>query len=165
MIAAHMDKSKRGATFLAKNTPMTVRGELLDLIRSNPRKGQDSLFREFIALIDSNDEYRESVYRYFFTNAFDSIQKELRAEKSPSTLAASMATRLERQEAIAEGVKRTVNQLVLLMLTMPNGKAMRYCTGKEMGTFGAGYAKIAKRVGTKVVGQVLNEEEVRKLME
>lgn len=48
---------------------------------------------------------------------------------------------------------------------MPNGKRMRYCTGREMATFGAGYQRIAKMVGPNaMVGSKLNEQQVRKAM-
>ena len=61
-------------------------------------------------------------------------------------------------------MKQTVQQIALLFLTMPNGKAMRYCTGTEMKDFGKSYERIAKRVGSKTVGEVLNEDEVQRLM-
>ena len=44
---------------------------------------------------------------------------------------------------------------------MPNGKEMRDCTGVEMGKFGEGYAKIAQKVGARLVGEVLDESGVR----
>jgi hypothetical protein len=75
----------------------------------------------------------------------------------------------ERRAEIAEQVAATAEsikqQLLLLNLEMPNGKRMRYCTGREMGNFGEAYRRIAKRVGTKLVGAVLDETGVRKLMQ
>ncbi len=56
-------------------------------------------------------------------------------------------------------------KVVLLNLPMPNGKPMRACTGAEMAGFGAGYARIAEKVGTaNLVGAVLSEAQVRPLM-
>jgi hypothetical protein len=69
---------------------------------------------------------------------------------------------IEAQLAAAAAVAAKV---VLLNLQMPNGKAMRCCTGEEMGRFGASYQKIANRVGkANLVGAVLTEPEVRALI-
>jgi len=42
---------------------------------------------------------------------------------------------------------------------------MKDCTGQEMAAFGSRFQKIAERVGkTKLVGTVLTEDDVRKIM-
>lgn len=174
MTYTHMDNSKRGATFLAKNAPATVRGELIDLIRSNPNADKEVIFSKFQELVDDNPDYLEAIERYFFTNNYNSAREEIRQTEeessissSVSVIAKSMAQRIERQkrqELVKSAAKKFVNEIALLFLTMPNGKAMRYCTGIEMEKFGKGYARIAKRVGGKTVGEVLSEEEVRGLM-
>jgi hypothetical protein len=56
-------------------------------------------------------------------------------------------------------------QIILLNLPMPNGKPMRKCTGVEMGGFGRAFTKIAERAGERMVGDVLSEEQVRKLIQ
>jgi len=170
----HSDTSKRGATFLAKNTPLTVRGILIDLVRENPKLDKELLFERFQQAISEDAEYLEAIQRYFFINNYNAVMTELRGEAAegqrstgfaaPATVATSMARRIEREATVSAGVERATRQIALLFLTMPNGKAMRYCTGTEMAKFGAGYAKIAKRAGSKTVGEVLNEDEVRKLM-
>lgn len=75
----------------------------------------------------------------------------------------------EKRADIAEQIASTVdaikNQLLILNMEMPNGKRMRYCTGREVGKFGKAYQRIAKRVGSKLVGAVLDEAGIRKLMQ
>jgi hypothetical protein len=56
-------------------------------------------------------------------------------------------------------------RIILLNLPMPNGKPMRDCLGSEMAGFGPAYAQIAAKVGKRMVGAVLSETQVRKLME
>jgi hypothetical protein len=57
-----------------------------------------------------------------------------------------------------------VRETVLLDLTMPNGIAMRYCSGTQMAGLGRAYEKIAERVGAAMVGEVMVEAEVRALL-
>jgi hypothetical protein len=164
------DGTKYGATFLASHSPTTARAIVVDLVQKNPHASKEELFTKFAELVEGNKEYRRAIDWYFFINMHTYAHNQRRdapvSESSqyywPQTT--SMARKIERQEYVAESVKQKVAQIALLFLTMPNGKAMRYCTGREMATFGAGYAKIAKSVGAKTVGEVLNEEEVRRLM-
>ena len=59
-------------------------------------------------------------------------------------------------------------QIILLDLVLPNGKALRDCTGRDCkqmsGKMGGWLQKIAERVKpTQFVGDVLKEADVRKL--
>jgi len=59
-----------------------------------------------------------------------------------------------------------LKETVLLDLIMPNGQAMRYCTGGEMVGFGKAYQAIAVKVGAEnLVGEVLIESEVKALLQ
>jgi hypothetical protein len=85
-----------------------------------------------------------------------------------------VARQSEREAATtqaAQAIKQTIRehiekeaQILLLDLLMPNGKTLARCTGAECRTFGGWLAKIANKVpAKKLVGDVLNETEVRKL--
>jgi hypothetical protein len=50
-----------------------------------------------------------------------------------------------------------MRETVLLDLIMPNGVAMRYCSGTQMACFGTAYQAIAAKVGSALVGEVLLE--------
>lgn len=157
MIHANSDTSRRGATFLAKNSPMTTRALLVDLVQSQPGVSKEDLFDQFRELIEGDQEHRDAIDWYFFVNMLTYAQ-------SRAPRAVIVERRADRQESIKSAAAQVVNQISLLFLTMPNGKAMRYCTGREMEKFGKGYAKIAKKAGAKTVGEVLNENEVRQLI-
>ncbi len=158
MLHANAEQAKQGATFNARRTPKTARQVVISLIEENPQLPREQLFVKFQKIIDSDFSLslRESVDWYFFTNMYTY------AETNHSR--SSGAERAARQERIVEKVASVKAQIELLFLPMPNGKAMRHCTGREMEGFGKAYVRIAKRVGSKTVGEVLNEDEVRGLM-
>jgi hypothetical protein len=91
-------------------------------------------------------------------------------------LRACFDTRLQLRSAPAEQQAReragmhtaaatAAAQVLLLNLAMPNGKPMRLCTGAEMAGFGAGYARIAEKVGkANLVGAVLTEAQLQALI-
>ena len=78
--------------------------------------------------------------------------------------------RLARQAAHAaekvevKALAARARETILLDLMMPNGVAMRFCTGTQMAGFGTAYEKIAERAGTAMVGEVLVEAEVKALL-
>jgi hypothetical protein len=155
MLHANTDTSRRGATFLAKNSPMTTRALLVDLVQSNPRASKEDLFDRFRELIEGDEDHRSAIDWYFFVNMLTYAQ-------SQGQRAVTVERRAERQEMVRAATAQVVNQF--LSHPMLNGKEMRHCTGLEMAKFGKGYAKIAKRAGAKTVGEVMNESEVRELM-
>lgn len=171
---ANNDGSRRGASFLGKNSLMNTRARTIELVRANPGVDLEDLFDKFIETIASAEDHQSAINWYFFINASTCAQgsgrtpEEITHRSSPrdyERAPVTIAQRAERQEKVSAAATQIVNQISLLFLTMPNGKAMRYCTGREMEKFGKGYAKIAKRAGTKTVGEVLNEAEVRQLMD
>jgi hypothetical protein len=71
----------------------------------------------------------------------------------------------------SKAAKKTTSQLKLaliagfLKLTMPNGKKLSDCTGKECIAFGGLFQKIGERVGPdKRIGDVLTEKQIAALV-
>ena len=82
------------------------------------------------------------------------------AERRPSRAARRAAEHKEVQEIAAK-----VRELALLDLVMPNGVAMRLCTGAQMADFGSMYQTIATKVGpANLVGEILCENDVVALL-
>jgi hypothetical protein len=82
-----------------------------------------------------------------------------RAIRSPEAIA-------ERRAADAKAVESIKRQIALLNLPMANGKLARNCTGEELVAIGGKWVKVGKKIGaTKILGQVMNEEEVQKAFE
>jgi hypothetical protein len=79
----------------------------------------------------------------------------------------SAKERAEHQAVERVAVKQIaarVKETLVLDLIMPNGIAMRYCTGTQMATYGKAYEAIAAKVGTAMVGEVMVEAEVKALL-
>jgi hypothetical protein len=89
--------------------------------------------------------------------------------KQPTLKAAETARRArvsgqETASQMARVAAAKLKEQVLLDLIMPNGVAMRYCTGTQMGSFGRAYQAIAIQAGESLVGEVLLEAEVAELL-
>jgi hypothetical protein len=66
---------------------------------------------------------------------------------------------------IAKAVTAKIAERIVLDTPMPNGKRLRFCTGQEVGAFGAAFALIAAKVGHDcLVGEKLTEREARELL-
>lgn len=142
----------RGAT--TKNPFETV----YSLVDDNPGADKQSLFAQFNDHAGDDPELQRAVNYWFFCNAhsYATTSRNRRADVEKRREAKV------HQEVLAE---KFVTQIVVLDLTMPNGKAMRDCTGAEMAKFGNRFQKLAERVGkTKTVGSVLNEDQVKEIM-
>lgn len=87
------------------------------------------------------------------------------AARSPSHPQPTPQQRQERQRETRVKADAIKAQIVMLALTMPNGKALRDCTGEEMAVFDHAYHHIAEQLGpTETVGEHFTEEQVRELM-
>lgn len=137
----------------------SIRKIIAEIQAANPRAGHKQLVKLTAERMREDDDALIAAADYAVTAALNA-QDDYRKRQSGRSQR-ERAQREARIEATAESIK---NQILLLNLEMPNGKRMRYCTGGEMAAFGKGYARIAKKAGNKLVGQVLDEAGVRKLM-
>ena len=106
---------------------------------------------------------------YAFINTYRRLQAEPTADQR-AQIAKQRAKQAQKlADAIAkhaETVRSIKEQITLLNWEMPNGKRLRNCTGAECVECGGWLAKVGKKVGTtKRVGEVLNEKEVRAILE
>lgn len=147
-----------GASFVAGRERDNPRDLVIDVVKNNPQASRSDQFEQFRALLqESGGDYQRAVDWYFFVN-MQSYLTGARDRSDPVTRAAAT----KQRENLVESIKA---QIVLLELPMPNGKAMRDCTGGEMAKFGNRYQRIAEKVGkTKTVGAVLNEDQVRTIL-
>ncbi len=156
----HVESSRTGATALAKAFTENPRKMLINLIEQNPDADKESLFKLFREQLDDEPKYQEAVSLYFFINMYEYAVTRPEREKRGRAVRRTDSDIQHRQM-----VEQAKAQIVMLDLTMPNGKQMRDCTGAEMSAFGTRFQKIAQRVGkTKVVGAVLSEDQVRQIM-
>lgn len=137
-----------------------ARALLLEIYQANKGKSDKELAALFLEEALENTRVTTSALEYFATNGLNRLRAEFPDSESAIKRARMRQESTKRVHEIKQNIKE---RMVMLGLTMPNGKVMRYCTGTEMIGFGGWYAKIGKKVGRKMVGQVLNEDEIWKL--
>lgn len=154
----NMELHSTGASFVAAKEENNPRDLVAAVVKKQPQGTRKELFEEFLALLqDAPEAYQRAVDFYFFVNMHDYMTSN-RSRPDSLRKADAIAQLAERVEAIKA-------QIVMLDLTMPNGKAMKDCTGAEMAKFGNRFQKIAERVGkAKTVGSVFSEEQVKEIM-
>lgn len=141
---------------LAKTEPSTARDIVADLVKHSPAVARNELFEAFQGKISSQPSLRRSVEWYFFIQMYTEIVAPSKRPTVPNSVG-------EREiNTMKDAIK---SKIVLLDLLMPNGKPLRNCTGAEAATFGNRFKVVADRVGkTKLVGAVLNEADLQKIM-
>lgn len=155
----NMELHAKGASFIATASEHNPRDLVVEVVKASPELGAKEQFEEFrTQLRDVGDDYQRKVDWYFFVNMRDYLVNTRTRERDPVQRAEAIA---QERDAI-EGAKA---QIMLLNLTMPNGKTMRDCTGAEMAKFGNRYQRIAEKVGkAKTVGSVLSEDQVKTIL-
>lgn len=139
-----------------------VREVVHDLHRRYPRMGEDRLAQMLAERIEEDRHLLLDASRLLVHQIF--VVTETRKHQRKAASAPVRAARRVADQAEAKAIATKARQTILLDLIMPNGKAMRFCSGTQMAGFGAAYAKIAERVGEAMVGEVMVEAEVKALM-
>lgn len=142
---------------VAKKNPMQA---LVDLLDSDPTANADRLFRKWWPVILADDDYLIAVGRHAFANFLTSLDRDRRrgARQTSNT-----EMHKERQAA-ARRLTKHVHRIVLLDLMLPNGKKLRESTFAECSAAGGWFKMVAaKGRPSEIVGQVLNEGDLRKL--
>jgi len=103
--------------------------------------------------------YFEAIARYFFDNAFNALKGPVMSGRGGY----KRSGRKTPSENITEEMVES-RALMLLNLTMPNGKHLGDCTGPECRRFGGWFRELAKCVPKgKTVSQALTETKARRL--
>jgi hypothetical protein len=93
-------------------------------------------------------------------------QEAWRSNKERAEKKADPEVREAQRKETAEKIDLTVNsireQFLMLNMEMPNGKRLRFCDGNYVAKFGGGLAKAGKKAGRKLMGQVFDEDSLRK---
>lgn len=140
------------------------------------RKSVKEQFMQFLNT-SAGSQYREIIYEYWFKNFYGYLLRSEFPEADsdiPQQEKLRQAAKAEKERATAE-MKQKVEevikqkaQIILLDWVLPNGKALRDCTGRECRQMsrmvGTWLQKVADRLKpAELVGSVLQEADVRKL--
>lgn len=111
----------------------------------------DELARDYFERMSITWTARKEAHGFSFGRTGEAEGKMERARQTREVGKARTAA------ALAE-FKASVRNVILLDLTLPNGKALRHATGAECAKAGGFYAEIAKRIKpTQVVDRHLSE--------
>ena len=136
---------------------------LADIVTANPQATDRLLLEKFVACLREDDDYFLAAAEYAFDNALRALRRE-QAEPTVMQKAKQAKHKAGVAAAHAKRVARIKSNIVLLSMMMPNGKKLRDCSGEECSHFGGWYRRIASDIGpTKLVGDVLSEQQVRAL--
>jgi len=154
----NMELHSTGASFVAEKSDHNPRDLVIEVVKTMPEASRKDRFERFwLSLADVGEDYHRAVAWYFFVNMHDYLTTT-RNQRDPVERAEDRA----KQTELVEKIKA---QIVMLELTMPNGKPMKDCTGAEMAKFGNRYQRIAAKVGkANTVGSVLNEDQVKAIL-
>jgi len=143
---------------------------LKKLIEEHSGADRPALFRMFIDRLNEEpdaDDYKQTIIEYWFANNYHSLVGAAVAppaeKRSIETTTATTMVRERVREKIREGA-----QIVLLDMVLPNGKALKDCTGRECRELapriGEWLERVAKKVrANELVGDRLSEEQVKAL--
>jgi hypothetical protein len=156
---ANLDMGTTGAKRVSWATE-NPRSLLLDLIKENPTWGYDGIEKLFIEKAGDNPDMVTELARYYFAHTWRSIHKERSHPHSTAATRAETAIKISKtKEIITEKL-----QTILLDLILPNGKALRHCTGRDCRKAGGWYTLIANKIKpNEVVGNKFNEPAMREL--
>lgn len=140
---------------------------LIEVIRKNPRASEADHLTAFKRLIqtDGYEDYLNAalnrVFGIEYRTAYGAAVPPTRDESAKK---ASARHRLQQEAVDRASRAAALIATRILDFVMPNGVAMRDCTGTYLTKLGGAYVKIGARCGKRVVGKVLTEADVVKLM-
>jgi hypothetical protein len=140
-----------------RQSPQDIRA-VVESLRRRHKAADNARIAELLLELVGEDRALLRVAVRFVVDRIAAQQRPTVRER----IARQAAHAAEKIEVKALAAK--VKELVLLDLMMPNGVAMRFCSGTQMAGFGTAYEKIAERAGTAMVGEVMVEAEVKALL-
>jgi hypothetical protein len=144
-------------------TPPSI-AKLIDELGRMGHRTPQALTAALIDRLEESADVRAVVARFVvFTLAADAAGRDRRRAVQP-TPQQRESHRIEARK-VAQVVVAKVAERIVLDMTMPNNKRLRFCTGQEVAAFGIAFAKIAEKVGPDcLVGEKLTEAEARELL-
>jgi hypothetical protein len=142
---------QKGATRLSWSQ-FGPRDLLAQLADEHPKASRERLRQLFSDAVRADDRWLDGCVEYAFTNSINALENQrVRDARQPAARPSDVAKKM-----VPEAMK-----VLLLNMEMPNGKRLRYCTGREVAKFGSFYTKIAKKAGAKRIGEVYDEAQLR----
>ena len=154
----HTDNSRQGAALTARRASNNPREIFVRLKEKHyPAKTKEEIFELWFATIlkmsgdyrkmrDVDDDLLRAVALHTFTNYWAS---EYRLDNRTSP---------EERDAMTQAAKAKILSLLTLDYIMPNGLALRDCTGKQCVEMGGQFVALGKKIGKHKVGDVIKSD-------
>lgn len=164
-MSMHSDYVKTGAAFnrrRAKKNPLEL---MHDMREHDSTAGRDRIIKQWMRIIEKDDDYTRAVLEYAATNYWESLERDRqRASHSPRPRvggAASQAAQQARVDALAEKIRN----IVLMDIRLPTtGKRIAESTFAECAAAGGWFAALSSQGQPKqIVGKVLSEADLHKI--
>lgn len=135
------------------------------IIEEDPSASKVELLKACRDEIIKDEDMVDAVIEYWFSNNYHSLIGQ------KSTTCDAQQKRRQSISEVATNIKERIEeraQMLLLDMILPNGKALRDCTGRECANLGNRIGQWLKRVSAEIrptqrVGDALSEERVRQL--
>ena len=128
---------------------------LARLMEQHPTAGEGELVDRMIKEIEDNDQLLRSITEYFVRNTMRAIEDNKRDTPRPRPRPTPAAVR-DVEEAIHDRFAEVAEEL--FALSMPNGKDLGDCTGKDLDLMGRATERLRKFVpANKTVREALDK--------
>ena len=130
----------------------------------NPAASRNEAFRHFMSEIKSDPDWIEVLAKDYFDRTANSwIPRRTDLGYVFGRSAKYVEQKKARERQTQDSVRRVTNS-ILMDLTLPNGKMLRYATGAECVKAGGFYLEVAKHVkSTQVVDKHLTEDDLKNI--
>jgi hypothetical protein len=136
----------------AKRNPTEI---MRRLIEDDPNASFDRIFKSWWREVKDDPDCFEAIGIHAGTNIWVSLTRQRRAPARPTAAQAA-----EREIKVASAVQKILSVLTLDFV-MPNGMALRDCTGTQVAKFGGIFAKIGQKAGKRLVGEALTDAQIK----
>lgn len=159
---------------------MIKKVNLFDAFRNamlaDPKASRKEAFKHFLETVHSNQVYVDALAEDYFYRMAAQWEPE-KIGKGSYSLVGTPATKArveraiekrtesaQRVEKARDEIKAKIREVLLLDLTLPNGKRLRDATGAECAKAGGFYTEVARHLKpTQVVDKHMNERDLREV--
>ena len=139
--------------------PKNTRQVFEQIMRDNPRADRERITKLYREAIEGDEDYLRTDLEYCCDNHW--LAWEHQRRKPSSLSASSLGTAMPPSPELIQATEQ-LKGMVLMMLTMPNGKPLGDCTGSDLTKIGGWFGALRSKVGPRqTVRSVLSEEDLR----
>jgi hypothetical protein len=145
----------KGATYQSWHGD-AIRVIFREIQQEHPRADEKRLVKLLTERISEEADAAKAAAEYIVKNMMN-VQRAYSKKSTPEQRAKDKAD-------IKTTIADRVQTFLLLNYQMPNGKRYRHCSGTYVATLGGAYKRVGKKAGSKLIGEVFDEDSLRTCM-